>query len=166
MKVNRKESNLKIAFDLPFALNLMYLWHNRCLITRQIVGMKNLVGTLLLVLSTSSAFAYISGIAIQTENSSNMQVYVNGKLYNKNPGKFVRIKSQPGLFHVEVKVFHPYNKAWYLVKKDIRVEKGMEFYYKVVFAKNKQPELREIRRYPVYSPYFLNSSLYNRHPIS
>ena len=123
------------------------------------------VGFVFLIISISS-FGYISGIAIQTEKSSNMQVYVNGKLYNRVPGNFVRVKSQPGLFHVEVKVLNPYNKTWYLVKKDIWVEKGLEFYYKVVFKKNQQPELKEIRRYPVFSQYFLNSSLYNRHPVS
>jgi len=123
------------------------------------------VGFVFLIISISS-FGYISGIAIQTEKSSNMQVYVNGKLYNRVPGNFVRVKSQPGLFHVEVKVLNPYNKTWYLVKKDIRVEKGLEFYYKVVFKKNQQPELKEIRRYPVFSQYFLNPSLYNRHPVS
>ena len=121
---------------------------------------------LFIMIGTSPAFAYISGIAIQTERSSNMQVYVNGKLYNKEPGKFVRIKSRPGLFHLEIKVLSPYDKSWYLVKKDVWVEKGLEFYYRVVFKKGRMPELREIKRYPVYSPYFLNPSLYNRHPIS
>ena len=128
--------------------------------------MKSVVVILFLLFQSLSSLAYISGIAIQTEKSSNMQVFVNGKLYNKVPGKFVRVKSQPGLFHVEVKVLNPYNKTWYLVKKDIRVEKGFEFYYKVVFRKGQQPQLVEIRRYPVFSQYFLNPSLYNRHPVS
>ena len=128
--------------------------------------MKSVVVILFLLFQSLSSLAYISGIAIQTEKSSNMQVFVNGKLYNKVPGKFVRVKSQPGLFHVEVKVLNPYNKMWYLVKKDIRVEKGLEFYYKVVFTKGQQPQLVEIRRYPVFSQYFLNPSLYNRHPVS
>jgi hypothetical protein len=127
--------------------------------------MKAVVLGLLLFQSVYS-YAYISGIAIQTEKSSNMQVFVNGKLYNKIPGKFVRVKSQPGLFHVEVKVLNPYDKTWYLVKKDIRVEKGLEFYYKVVFQKGRRPQLVEVRRYPVYSQYFLNPSLYNKHPVS
>lgn len=128
--------------------------------------MKSVVVVLFLLFQSFFSLAYISGIAIQTEKSSNMQVFVNGKLYNKVPGKFVRVKSQPGLFHVEVKVLNPYNKTWYLVKKDIRVEKGLEFYYKVVFRKGLQPQLVEIRRYPVFSQYFLNPSLYNRHPVS
>ena len=109
------------------------------------------------------SFGYISGIAIQTPSKTNMQVFVNGKLYNKRPESFVRIKSQPGLFHIQVKVLNPHNKIWYVVKKDIRVEKGLEFYYKIVFKKGRTPELVEIRRYPVYSPFFLNYSLYNRH---
>ena len=100
--------------------------------------MKNLLlGTLLIVISFN-AHAYISGIAIQTEKSSNMQVYVNGKLFNKQPGNFVRIKSKPGLFHVKVKVLNPYDNVYYVVKKDIRVEKGYEFFYRMVFEKGKK----------------------------
>lgn len=128
--------------------------------------MKSAVVFLSFFFCSLSSYAYISGIAIQTEKSSNMQVYINGKLYNKQPDRFVRIKSKPGLFHVEVKVLNPYDKQWYLVKKDIRVEKGLEFFYKVSFKRNRRPELLEVRRYPVYSQYFLNPALYNRHPVS
>ena len=128
--------------------------------------MKKIVVAVLLATISTYAHAYVSGIAIQTEKSSSMQVYVNGKLYNKIPEKFVRIKSKPGLFHVEVKVLNPYDKNWYVVRKDVRVEKGYEFYYKMVFAKGKKPQIQEVRRYPVYTKYFLNPALYNRHPIT
>jgi hypothetical protein len=128
--------------------------------------MKKLLVIVILAMVSSYAHAYISGIAIQTEKSSNMQVYVNGKLYNKTPEKFVRIKSKPGLFHVEVKVLNPYDKTWYVVRRDIKVEKGYEFFYKMVFAKGKRPQIQEVRRYPVYTKYFLNPTLYNKHPIS
>lgn len=121
---------------------------------------------MLLLASGSSALAYDSGIAVQTEKGTTMQVYVNGKLYNKQPGKFVRVRSAPGLFHLEVKVLNPWNKQWYLVRKDIRVDKGFEFQYKVVFVNKTRPELRKINQYPVYSRYFLNPSLYNKHPIT
>jgi hypothetical protein len=124
-----------------------------------------LLGALLLVISYHAS-AYISGIAIQTDRSSNMQVYVNGKLFNKEPGNFVRIKSKPGLFHVKVKVLNPYDNVYYVVKKDIRVEKGYEFFYKMIFEKGKRPRIQEVRRYPVYSRYFLNPILYNRHPTA
>lgn len=126
---------------------------------------KLLLGTLLWVIAFN-ANAYISGIAILTEKSSNMTVYVNGKLYNKHPGNFVRIKSKPGLFHVKVKVLNPYDNVYYVVKKDIRVEKGYEFFYKMVFTKGQRPRIQEVRRYPVYSKYFLNPVLYNRHPTA
>lgn len=128
--------------------------------------MKKLLFFIILLTVSSNVFAYISGIAIQTDKSSTMQVFVNGKLYNKHPGNFVRIKSLPGLFHIEVKVLNPYDKTWYLVKKDIRVDKGFELYYKMVFARGKRPQIQEVRKYPVYSRYFLNPSLYNKHPIS
>ncbi len=121
---------------------------------------------LLLWSACTSLLAYDSGIAVQTEKNTPMQVYVNGKLYNKQPGKFVRVRSTPVLFHLEVKVLNPYNKTWYLVRKDIRVDKGFEFQYKVVFVNRLKPELREIRKYPVYSRYYLDPGLYNRHPVT
>jgi len=119
-----------------------------------------------LLASSCSLFAYDSGIAVQTEKGTTMQVYVNGKLFNKQPGKFVRVRSTPGLFHLEIKVLNPWNKIWYIVRKDIRVDKGFEFQYKVVFINKTKPELREIKKYPVYSKYFLNPGLYNRLPVS
>ena len=82
---------------------------------------------LLLLATNYSLLAYDSGIAVQTEKGTTMQVYVNGKLYNKQPGQFVRVRSTPGLFHLEVKVLNPWNKKWYIVRKDIRVDKGFEF---------------------------------------
>lgn len=127
--------------------------------------MKKVV-LLLFLVSHLSLMAYDSGIAVQTERGTTMQVYVNGKLYNKQPGQFVRVRSTPGLFHLEIKVLNPWNKQWYIVRKDIRVDKGFEFQYKVVFVNQSRPELREVRKYPVYSKYFLNPGLYNRHPVS
>jgi len=128
--------------------------------------MKMLGLIIVLVCSSFFSHAYISGIAIQADRRSQMHVYVNGKLYNKEAGSFVRIASKPGLFHVQVKVLNPYDKEWYLVRKDIRVEKGYEFYYKITFSKDKRPQIQSIKRYPVYSRYFLNPILYNRHPIT
>lgn len=127
--------------------------------------MNKLVFLLLLAVNFTVQ-AYDSGIAVQTEKGTTMQVYVNGKLYNKQPGQFVRVRSTPGLFHLEVKVLNPWNKQWYLVRKDIHVDKGFEFQYKVVFINRVKPELKEFRRYPVYSKYFLNPGLYNQHPVS
>lgn len=128
--------------------------------------MKRLLFVGLFIVISFSANAYISGIAILTDKHANMQVYVNGKLFNKEPDNFVRIKSRPGLFHLEVKVLNPYDKDYYVIRKDIRVEKGFEFFYKVVFEEGKRPRIEEVRRYPVYSRYFLNPALYNRHPVS
>jgi hypothetical protein len=127
--------------------------------------MRNFI-LLLLITTTYTSFAYDSGIAVQSEKGTAMQVYVNGKLYNKKPEKFVRVRSTQGLFHLEVKVLNPWNKEWYMVRKDIQVEKGFEFQYKIVFVNRLKPTLVEIRKYPVYTKYFLNPSLYNRHPVS
>jgi hypothetical protein len=121
---------------------------------------------LVLLVPSFELLAYDSGIAVQTEKGMTMQVYVNGKLYNKQPGKFLRVRSTPGLFHLEVKVLNPWNKQWYIVKKDIRVEKGYEFQYKVVFINRYKPELIEVKKYPMYSRFFLNTNLYNKHPVA
>ena len=128
--------------------------------------MKTSIIVMLLIIISLKAEAYSSAIAIQTEKASTMQVYVNGKLYNKQPGKFVRIKSLPGLFHIEIKVLNPYDKMWYIVRKDVQVKKGFEMYYKMIFGKGKKPQIQVVREYPVYSRYFLNPILYNKHPVS
>lgn len=118
-----------------------------------------------MLLISTSLMAYDSGIAVQIEKGATMQVYVNGKLYHQQHGQYLRVRSTPGLFHLEVKVLNPWNKQWYVVKKDIRVEKGYEFQYKIVFVNRYKPELREVRKYPMYSRYFLNNDLYNKHPV-
>lgn len=128
--------------------------------------MKKVMLILIVSALSNPIYAYISGIAIQADRNSSMQVYINGKLYNKHPGSFVRIPSKPGIFHVQVKVLNPYDKDWYLVRKDIRVEKGYEFYYKIIFSKGQRPRIEALKRYRVYSRYFLNPKLYNQHPIT
>jgi len=120
---------------------------------------------LVFVFISTSCAAYISGIAIQSEAGSNIQVFVNGKLYNKRPEKFVRIRSTPGLFHIQLRIFNTYYQEWQIVKKDVRLKKGYDTYYRVVFV-NRKAVLKEVKRYPIYSKYFLNPSLYNKHPIS
>lgn len=127
--------------------------------------MKWLVLILVLICSQAS-WAYISGIAIQTDKNSSMQVYVNGKLRTAEAKSFVRIKGNPGLYHITVKVLNPHDKVWYVLRKDVQVSKGYEFYYKINFTKNKRPLLQLIKSYPIYSNYFLNPALYNKHPVS
>jgi hypothetical protein len=112
------------------------------------------------------SFAYVSGIAIQSERRASMEVTINGKLLTKTPGSFVRIKSQAGLYHLKVKVLNPDNKVWYVLRKDVQIQKGLEFYYKVTFRPDGKPEIKLVKQYPVYSKYFLNPALYTRNPIS
>lgn len=128
--------------------------------------MKTTSLLLLLLLGASlKTLAYDSGIALTSEKGINMQVFVNGKLYNKEPGKYVRVRSTPGLFNIEVKVMNPYDKKWYSVKKEIRAQKGFELQYRVVFVQSR-PQLIEVKKYPIYTRYFLNPSLYNKHSVS
>jgi hypothetical protein len=127
--------------------------------------MSRVILIVLVSLLSFSAKAYDSGIAVQTEQGTAMQVFVNGKLYNKTPGRFVRVRGSQGLYHLEVKFLNPYTKRWGTIKRDVRTEKGFEFLFKLAFV-NRKPELREIRKNPVYSKYFLNPALYNRHPTA
>jgi hypothetical protein len=129
------------------------------------MGMKKTGLLLTFLVITTFVYAYDSGIALVTEKGMSMQVFVNGKLYNKNPGKFVRVRSTAGLFHLEVRIMNPVTKKWCSAKKDVRAEKGFELQYKVVFV-NSKPQLQEVRKYPIYSRYFLNPSLYNKHQTS
>lgn len=128
--------------------------------------MKQLVVIGFWAISSFPSFGYVSAIAIQAEKFSSMQVFVNGKLYNKDPENFVRIRSTPGLYTLQLKVLNPHNKEWYMIKRQIRVEKGFEFYYRVIFTDNNKPNLVAVKRYPVYSKYFLNPALYNKYPIT
>lgn len=128
--------------------------------------MRWLVLILIMIACQGSAEAYISGIAIQTEKNSTMQVYVNGKLRTSQAMSFFRVKGNPGLYHITVKVLNPHDKVWYVLRKDVRVDKGYEFYYRVNSSKGRRPVLKLIRRYPIYSNYFLNPSLYNRHAVT
>jgi hypothetical protein len=128
--------------------------------------MKTWVLTVLMGFGAFSSYAYLSGIAIQSDKHATMQVTVNGKVFNKTPESFVRIKSQPGLFRLELKILNPTNKVWYVVREQIRVEKGLEFYYKVEFNAEGKPVLKLVKQYPVYTKYFLNPSMYNKHPIT
>ena len=121
---------------------------------------------ILIAVSVQNASAYISGIAIQTDKNSAMQVFVNGKLRTTQPKSFVRIKSNPGLYKLAIKVLNPYDKEWYVVRKNVKVLKGYEFYYKVNFSKGKRPVLELVKRYPVYSKYFSDMTLYNTHPTT
>jgi hypothetical protein len=108
--------------------------------------------------------AYTSGIALQTEKNSSMHVVINGKVCTQAAKTFVRVKSNPGLYHVEIKVLNPYDKEWYKVRKDVRVEKGYEVFYKVVFAKNKRPALQFMKRYPSFYNYY-NPAITYKNPI-
>lgn len=128
--------------------------------------MKRLIFLVAFVALSHVSFAYISGIAIQTDKNSSMQVYINGQLRGTQTKSFVRIKSNPGLYKVMVKVLNPHDKEWYVLRKDVRVTKGYEFYYKVDFSQGKRPVLQLVKRYPVYSHYFLNPNMYNKHPVS
>lgn len=127
--------------------------------------MKLMGCVLMFAFMSTSCAGYISGIAIQSEKGSDIQVFVNGKLYNKRPEKFVRIRSTPGLFHIELRIFNSRSQQWQVVKKDVRLVKGYDTYYRVVFV-NRRAVLQEVKRYPVYSKYFLDPALYNRHWVS
>jgi hypothetical protein len=109
---------------------------------------------------------YTSGIAISSDKSMVMLVYVNGKLYNKSASNFIRIKSTEGLFHLRVKLLNLKDRTWREVARSVRISKGFEYQFNVVVKESKRPELHQIKRYPVYSRYFLDYTLYTRSTTS
>jgi hypothetical protein len=127
--------------------------------------MKRWTLVVVLAISAFQVRASLSAIAIQTEKNSAMQVYLNGKLCNTAAKSFVRVKGNPGLYRLELKVLNPHDKIWYMVRKDVKVEKGYEFHYKVIFPKDKRPMLELVKRYPVFSNYFNPASAY-KNPVT
>jgi hypothetical protein len=121
-----------------------------------------LIAFLIFVFSTTVQ-AYTSGIAISAVRKSEVvQVFVNGKLYNKTPSNFIRIKSTQGTFHLRVRIFDIHTRQKHEVVQTIRVSKGFEYYYEIKHAEGKLPKLIQIKRYPIYSRYFLDYGLYTR----
>ena len=124
--------------------------------------MKRLMILFVLLFSSFLVNAYTSGIAISTNKSSVVQVFINGKLYNKSPSNFIRIRSTEGTFHLKVKILNLQNRTWQEVIKTVRIAKGFEYYFSIIEQEGKKPELSQTKRYPIYSRYFLDYSLYTR----
>ncbi len=124
--------------------------------------MKRLTILAVLLLSSFFVNAYTSGIAISTNKTSVVQVFVNGKLYNKAPSNFIRIRSTEGTFHLKVKILNLQSRTWQEVVKTVHIAKGFEYFFSIVEQEGKSPQLNQIKRYPIYSKYFLNYSLYTK----
>jgi hypothetical protein len=112
--------------------------------------MKRLIFLLMLVTSAGSAFGQSAGIAFQTDKNSIMEVTINGKRCNTTAKSFVRVAGNPGMYRVEIKVLNPNDKVWYVVRKETRVEKGYDYYYKLDFSQGKRPVLQLLKRYPTF----------------
>jgi hypothetical protein len=124
--------------------------------------MRRLMILFVFLLCSFSGKAYTSGIAISTSKSSVVQVFINGKLYNKAPSSFIRIRSTEGTFHLKLKILNLQSRTWQEVIKTVHIVKGFEYSFSIVHQEGKKPELIQIKRYPIYSKYFLNYSLYTR----
>jgi hypothetical protein len=129
-------------------------------------AMKTLGSIFLLIMIPFASFAYDGVIAVQSDKNVSMQVFVNGKLHNKQEAKMVRVLGTTGYYHLEVRVLNPWNKKWYTAKRTVNVERGIETHYKVVFINKTKPELVPVNKYPAYSKYYLNPSLYSKSPVS
>ena len=122
--------------------------------------MKRLVIISLLIFFSATAYSQTAGLAIQTEKNAVMLVYINGKRCNTDARSFVRVNGNAGMHRVEIKVLHPEEKMWYVVRKEVRLDRGYDFYYKVVFEEGRRPEIVLVKRYPVYSRYYNSSAYY------
>lgn len=124
--------------------------------------MKRLIFVFGILCTSLIAQAYTSGIAISSDKSTVVQVFVNGKLYNKAPSNFIRIRSTEGTFHLKVKILNLHSRTWQEVVKTVHIVKGFEYYFTIIEKEGKKPELSQTKRYPIYSRYFLDYSLYTR----
>lgn len=124
--------------------------------------MKRAMLILPLLLCSVLVHAYTSGMAISTDKATVVQVFVNGKLYNKTPANFIRIKSTEGTFHLKVKILTMSSHTWQEITQTVQIQKGFEYHYILVQKEGKKPQLSQIKRYPIYSRYFLDYSLYTR----
>ncbi len=126
--------------------------------------MKGVVVIIFLALFLcTKAQAYTSGIAISAVRKSELvQVFVNGKLYNKTPTNFIRIKSTQGTFHLRVKILNIQTRQSQEIVQTIKISKGFEYYYEIKYEQGKAPKLIQMKRYPIYSRYFLDYGLYTR----
>ncbi len=124
---------------------------------------KGVVIIFLVLFICTKAQAYTSGIAISSVRKSEVvQVFVNGKLYNKTPSNFIRIKSTQGTFHLRVKILDIHTRQRQEIVQTIKISKGFEYYYEVKQEVGEVPKLIQMRRYPIYSRYFLDYGLYTR----
>lgn len=124
--------------------------------------MKRAMLILTLLFCSVLVQAYTSGMAISTDKATVVQVFVNGKLYNKTPANFIRIKSTEGTFHLKVKILTIGSHTWQEINQTVQIQKGFEYHYVLVQKEAKKPHLNQIKRYPIYSRYFLDYSLYTR----
>lgn len=124
--------------------------------------MKRLSLIFCFVLAVLSVHAYTSGIAISSPKSTVVQVYVNGKLYNKSPANFIRIRSTEGTFHLKVKILNLLSRTWQEIIQTVYIAKGFDYQFSILEEVGKAPQLVQVRRYPIYSRYFLDYSLYTR----
>lgn len=117
----------------------------------------------LFLLLCNQTQAYTSGIAISAVRKSEVvQVFVNGKLYNKTPSNFIRIKSTQGVFHLRIKILNLTTQERLEINQTIRISKGFEYFYEIRHSEGEKPQLVQKRRYPIYSRYFLDYGLYTR----
>ena len=122
--------------------------------------MKRMIAVLSLMVISTIGLAQTAGLAIQTDKNSVMLVFINGKRCNTDAKSFVRVSGNAGIHRVEIKVLHPEEKMWYVVRKEVNLDRGYDFYYKVVFQEGKRPEIVLVKKYPVYSRYYNSSAYY------
>ena len=128
--------------------------------------MKVIFSIAMWIFCIQTMYGYQSAFAIHSGSFSQMQVAVNGKIWTNQTPSFVRVKSKPGLFHLEVKIFDPEQKIWHLIKKEILVKKGWENHFRIVFAPSGEPVLEEWKKYPVFKIHYIYPHSYIKNQVT
>ena len=109
--------------------------------------------------------ANYSMINCKAQKGTSIQVYLNGKLINKDPVDEVRVKSGHGCTSIFIEVVEKFTGHHFSVQKDINIESGYEVYL-TVKVDECGPEIIQTPRYPLFSNYLYNKNRYAIRNIS
>ena len=124
-----------------------------------------ILAAMLVVVASSASYSNYSMLTCTAERGTVIQVYLNGKLVNKNPSDAVRLKSKDGCNSITITVFNMLQNNNFSVQRDIEIQSGYEVYFKIISDECGSPLITS-RRYPLLNNYSYSKKLYTKRYIS